>query len=170
MITSYFFGSSMRIPPIFTNSAVTPSAFMELIFSTNAGGNVFSIPKRIPIFLSAINLSPRQTKISTHVGTDAFVRPPGEAAPCSRLATDDQRPVPKNIFPPSAATAANHACCYPRRYPTNAESPYPAEPLPSSHSHPGTYPNRTFQAQSSSGGTGSGTTHRPSSAGNPPDY
>src|SRR6266446_5585042 len=90
MMTSYFFGSSIRMPPIFTNSAVTPSAFMELIFSTNAGGNVFSIPKRIPIFLSAINLSPRQTKISTHVGTDAFVRPPGEARPV--LTISDQRP------------------------------------------------------------------------------
>src|SRR5271157_3711937 len=57
MMTSYFFGSSIRIPPIFTNSAVTPSAFMELIFSTNAGGNVFSIPKRIPIFVFAITVS-----------------------------------------------------------------------------------------------------------------
>src|SRR5712671_896216 len=55
MITAYFFGSSIRMPPIFTNSAVTPSAFVELTFSTNAGGNVFSIPKRIPIFLSAIS-------------------------------------------------------------------------------------------------------------------
>ena len=55
MMTSYFFGSSMRMPPIFTNSAVTPSAFVELTFSTNAGGNVFSIPKRIPIFLSAMS-------------------------------------------------------------------------------------------------------------------
>src|SRR5208282_4886715 len=54
IMTSYFFGSSIRIPPIFTNSAVTPSAFMPLIFSTSAGGKVFSIPKRIPIFLSAI--------------------------------------------------------------------------------------------------------------------
>src|ERR1017187_865863 len=51
MMTAYFFGSSMRMPPILTNSAVTPSAFMPLIFSTSAGGNVFSIPKRIPIFL-----------------------------------------------------------------------------------------------------------------------
>src|SRR5258708_6778565 len=134
MMTSYFFGSSIRMPPIFTNSAVTPSAFTELIFSTNAGGNVFSIPKRIPIFLSAINLSPRQTKISTHVGTDAFVRPLGEARPV--LTTSDQRPVPKNTFPPSAATPANHACCYPRRYPTNAQSPYPAESLPASQPHP----------------------------------
>src|SRR5258707_843565 len=54
-MTSYFFGSSIRMPPIFTNSALMPSTFIELIFSTNAGGNVFSIPKRIPIFLSAIS-------------------------------------------------------------------------------------------------------------------
>src|SRR6267143_210737 len=51
MMTAYFRGSSIRIPPIFTNSAVTPSTFMELIFSTTAGGNAFSIPKTIPIFL-----------------------------------------------------------------------------------------------------------------------
>src|SRR5216683_3551839 len=61
MITAYFFGSSIRMPPIFTNSAVTPSDFMALIFSTNAGGNVFSIPKRIPIFLvTAISYSHSQ--------------------------------------------------------------------------------------------------------------
>src|SRR5208337_174362 len=53
MMTSYFLGSSMRMPPIFTNSALTP-AFMPLILSTSAGGNVFSIPKRIAIFLFAI--------------------------------------------------------------------------------------------------------------------
>src|ERR1035438_9445680 len=62
MITSYFLGSSIRMPPIFTNSAVTPAVFIELIFSTKAGGNVSSIPKRIPIFLFAIisvlNLAP----------------------------------------------------------------------------------------------------------------
>ena len=52
MITSYFFGSSIRIPPIFTNSASTPGAFIELIFSTKAGGNVFSIPNKIPIFFT----------------------------------------------------------------------------------------------------------------------
>src|ERR1700737_2318906 len=52
MITAYFCGSSILIPPIFANSAVTPSTFMELIFSTTAGGNVFSIPKTIPIFLA----------------------------------------------------------------------------------------------------------------------
>src|ERR1035441_7708749 len=54
MITSYFFGSSIRMPPICTNSAVTPAPFMPLTFSTKAGGNVFSIPKRMPIFLFAI--------------------------------------------------------------------------------------------------------------------
>ena len=54
MMTSYFFGSSMRMPPIFTNSAVTPATFFELIFSTKAGGKVFSIPKRIAIFFMLI--------------------------------------------------------------------------------------------------------------------
>src|SRR5216684_6678097 len=74
MMTSYFFGSSMRMPPIFTNSAVTPSAFMELTFSTTAGGNVFSTPKRIPIFLFAI--------IKTSSNYNFFVS----------LTTSDQRP------------------------------------------------------------------------------
>src|ERR1700704_1753215 len=54
MITAYFLGSSIRIPPIFTNSASTSGTFMELIFSTSAGGNVFSIPKRIPIFFATV--------------------------------------------------------------------------------------------------------------------
>src|ERR1700751_3734512 len=53
MMTSYFFGSSMRTPPTCTNSADTPSTSMELILSTRAGGNVFSIPKTIPIFFMA---------------------------------------------------------------------------------------------------------------------
>src|ERR1039458_6483741 len=52
MITSYFFGSSIRMPPIFTNSALTPAIFIELIFSTSAGGNVLSLPKRIAIFFA----------------------------------------------------------------------------------------------------------------------
>src|SRR5580700_4320012 len=54
MMTSYFFGSSMRMPPIFTNSAETPAVFMPLIFSTKAGGKVFSMPKRIPIFFTVV--------------------------------------------------------------------------------------------------------------------
>src|SRR5215467_9065149 len=50
MMTAYFFGSSMRMPPICTNSASTSGTFIELIFSTTAGGKVFSMPKMIPIF------------------------------------------------------------------------------------------------------------------------
>jgi hypothetical protein len=45
-----------------------------LTFSTNAGGNVFSIPKRIPIFLFAI--------IKTSSNYNFFVS----------LTTNDQRP------------------------------------------------------------------------------
>src|SRR5882762_1033007 len=64
MMTAYFRGSSILIPPIFTNSAVTPSTFMELIFSTSAGGNVFSIPKTIPIFLTLTgHSSPRVVQL-----------------------------------------------------------------------------------------------------------
>src|SRR6266550_515225 len=51
MMTSYFLGSSIRTPATFTNSAVILSTAMELIFSTSAGGKVFSIPNTIPIFL-----------------------------------------------------------------------------------------------------------------------
>jgi hypothetical protein len=36
-----------------TNSAVMPSTFIELIFSTSAGGKVFSIPNKKPIFFIA---------------------------------------------------------------------------------------------------------------------
>src|SRR5947209_18423455 len=57
MITAYFFGSSIRMPPIFTNSASTPSTFIELILSTKAGGKVFSIPNKIPIFLVLTKVS-----------------------------------------------------------------------------------------------------------------
>src|ERR1700693_721228 len=51
-MTSYFFGSSIRTPPTCTNSAITSGSFIELIFSTSAGGNVFSIPNKIPIFFT----------------------------------------------------------------------------------------------------------------------
>src|SRR5579863_1651065 len=53
MMTSYCFGSSMRMPPIFTNSASTPSTFIELTFSTTAGGKVFPMLNKIPIFFIA---------------------------------------------------------------------------------------------------------------------
>src|SRR5262252_846894 len=52
MMTSYRFGSSMRMPPMETNSARTSRKFIELILSTTAGGNVFSIPNKIPILFT----------------------------------------------------------------------------------------------------------------------
>src|SRR5258706_13521596 len=58
-MTAYFCGSSIRTPPTCTNSAETSSTFMELIFSTTAGGNVFSIPNKIPIFFT--DSSPNKT-------------------------------------------------------------------------------------------------------------
>src|SRR5262245_27866488 len=51
--TSYFFGSSMRMPPIFTGSASIPAIFIELIFSTRAGGKVFSMPSLFAIFFTS---------------------------------------------------------------------------------------------------------------------
>src|SRR5258706_4702655 len=149
MMTSYFFGSSIRMPPIFTNSAVTPSTFIELIFSTNAGGNVFSIPKRIPIFLSAIS----QILFQNLEGgaPSRLRRAPGLDGRDARLHT-------RNTFPPSAATPANHACCYPRRYPTNAESSCPEKSQPSLRSRRGTYPNPLFPGQSLCAANGSAAT------------
>src|SRR5260221_14612766 len=101
MMTAYFFGSSIRMPPTFTNSAVMPSAFMELIFSTNAGGNVFSIPKRIPIFLSAISQI-----LFQNLAGGASGSPPGGHGP-------DEPDPPlhhRKTFPPSPPHPANHAC------------------------------------------------------------
>src|SRR5271169_242288 len=52
-ITRYALGSAIFTPPSFTNSAVTPSTFILLTLSTKAGGKVFSIPNKIPIFFMA---------------------------------------------------------------------------------------------------------------------
>src|ERR1700730_8818602 len=53
-ITRYFAGSSMRVPPSFTNSAVTPS-FAPKVFtrSMNAGGKLNSRPHNRPTFFIA---------------------------------------------------------------------------------------------------------------------
>src|ERR1700692_1294327 len=58
-ITRYFAGSSMRVPPSFTNSAVTPS-FAPKVFtlSMNAGGKLNSRPHNRPTFF--IVLAPQQ--------------------------------------------------------------------------------------------------------------
>src|SRR6202049_4828515 len=88
MIPSYFFGASIRTPPTFTNSASTPSTFIELIFSTKAGGNVFSIPNKIPILLVLTKISCREvacTVSSTHYQER-----------CSNLRLDDLN---SKIFP-----------------------------------------------------------------------
>src|SRR5450631_1251271 len=82
------------MPPIFTNSAVTPSVFMELIFSTKAGGKVFSIPKRIPIFLSAINEYPLQKIIEPRRDSRSWLSAGRNPARCrdERRTTNGQRP------------------------------------------------------------------------------
>src|SRR3954449_18569 len=71
MITSYFFGSSIRIPPICTNSAVTSGTFMELIFSTTAGGKVFSIPNNRPIFFIAHSVETLLCNVSLTTVSDS---------------------------------------------------------------------------------------------------
>src|SRR5712671_2174690 len=98
MITAYFFGSSIRIPPIFTNSASTPSTFMELIFSTSAGGNVFSIPKRIPIFFATV--------------ISFFVRlkqcHPERSEPCAKRKTHAvEGPLHLQVFSPGRPRSSN---------------------------------------------------------------
>src|SRR6266851_3913874 len=186
MMTAYFRGSSIRIPPIFANSAVTPSTFMELIFSTTAGGNAFSIPKTIPIFLVLTgHSSPRvaafenTTALSCHSErsegprTPRFINYRHQAfSRCShdayRATADSQRQTTtKNIFPPSSATKASHAANYPPKHPANLEPPWHSASPTVSRSGPGTYPSRPIPAQSSSAGSGLRTNHHSASAENP---
>src|SRR5580698_2526107 len=155
MITSYFLGSSIRIPPIFTNSPVTPAVFIELILSTRAGGKVFSIQNRMPIFLAIIQI----LYSMNHSDRPLYI-----------LDGRDARRSTKNTFLPSAATTANHACCYPRKYPANGEYPCHGESPTSLRSRPGTCPNLTIPAQSSSAGSGSETIHRWCGANSRADY
>src|SRR6266699_2146608 len=135
MMTAYFFGSSIRMPPIFTNSASTPATFIELIFSTSAGGNLFSIPKRIPIvFTNTLLARVGRTLLSDAV--DVVVdfdfdflqtRNQGQNQRQHQLQRRRTRVSDphdtKNTSPPSAAKAANHVYCCRPRYPANAESP-----------------------------------------------
>src|SRR5580693_1516925 len=64
-ITWYALGSAIFTPPSFTNSAVTPSTFIPLTLSTKAGGKVFSMPNKIPIFFMI--KSPVQTLLATPI-------------------------------------------------------------------------------------------------------
>src|SRR5579872_3078762 len=66
MITRYPLGSAIFTPPSFTNSADTPSTFVLLIFSTTAGGKVFSMPNKIPIFFITALLYRRCLQRLTH--------------------------------------------------------------------------------------------------------
>src|SRR6186997_3715197 len=56
-MTRYRFGSSIRIPPMLTNSAEIPGSRIALIRSTRAGGNVSSIPNSTPITFIVIHQS-----------------------------------------------------------------------------------------------------------------
>src|SRR6266404_1283192 len=191
MMTAYFCGSSIRTPPTCTNSAVTSSTFIELIFSTTAGGNVFSIPNKIPIFFT--NSSPNQichpersdcfAKRSTHAvegplhsqphhslrkAFSQYIQPP--RADYRRSLTTSHWPlitVPKNTSPPYSATTASHASNYLRKHPASAVPPFHSESPTSSRSNPGKYPNPPIPAQSSSAGSGSKTSHHSDSANNP---
>src|ERR1035437_8010813 len=108
MITAYFCGSSIRIPPIFTNSASTPSTFIELIFSTKAGGNVFSIPNKIPIFFIA-----RCSVIPIFCRSEPD-RKPGEESAVTLAALkvlprhlQPKRPIMLRVIPPNVQPVRN---------------------------------------------------------------
>src|SRR5882757_8620510 len=119
MITAYFFGSSIRMPPIFTNSASTPSTFMELIFSTSAGGNVFSIPKMIPIFFATVSPQfvwdghscPTRSMLILICanGGNLGQNQNQHQLQLRRTRVSDLHDT-KSIYQPSAAKEANHAC------------------------------------------------------------
>src|SRR5580704_8870943 len=161
MITAYFFGSSIRIPPIFTNSASTPSTFIELTFSTKAGGNVFSIPNKIPIFL---------VLTKTLLWRRCFERLFSPPARKTQQGTSVRNLCPKNTSPPSAATAASHASSYPRKCRASAESSCHLKSPKTSHSDPDKYPNPPIPAQFSSAGNGSKTSRHACWANSPEDY
>src|SRR5687768_7061292 len=56
MMTAYGTGSSIAVPPSFTNSAVTPES-RRATSSMNAGGNDHSRPTTKPIFSIGVSLS-----------------------------------------------------------------------------------------------------------------
>src|SRR5579872_6387696 len=93
MMTSYFFGSSIRTPPTLTNSASTPFTFIELIFSTTAGGKVFSIPNKSPIFFtihpSSSNCHPERSNCSAK---QSNYEVEGSLFTCETLSVFKERP------------------------------------------------------------------------------
>src|SRR4029077_3412688 len=118
--------------------------FMELIFSTTAGGNVFSIPKTIPIFLALtvhsstrvahLKLPPPSLVILSEAEdpcTPGFINyhHPGVLTLLARhghraTADNERQTTTKNISPPSSATKASHASNYPPKHPANLEPPW----------------------------------------------
>src|ERR1017187_2501246 len=145
----------MRTPPTFTNSAVTSSTFIALIFSTSAGGNVFSIPNKIPIFFI-----PSLSLCHSESGGK-----PGEE-PAS---FPHRHRRPKNTSPPSSTTAASHASHDLHKWPANGEPLSHSTGQRTSRSGPDICPNPPIPAQSSSAGSGSKTNRRSDSANSPLD-
>src|SRR5580692_13072534 len=64
-ITAYPLGSASFTPPTCTNSARMPSSSIELMRSTSAPGNVFSIPNSTPIFF--ISSTPQLHSLQIHL-------------------------------------------------------------------------------------------------------
>src|SRR5581483_5912147 len=106
-ITAYPLGSASFTPPTCTNSARIPSSSIELMRSTNAPGNVFSIPNSTPIFFIALVLSPLLSALC--------------------LFTDTPEP--------SASTPANHDVHYLPIHPAAPECPSRASLRPAFHCH-----------------------------------
>src|SRR5579864_6902877 len=190
MITRYPLGSAISTPPSFTNSAVTPSTFMLLIFSTTAGGKVFSMPNKIPIFfirnsplnkhtaiLSEVTFSQSEAvtkskdpcaSSSSDIAPRRSPHPGPVVAPTKDLANGQPSPA-KNISPPFSPTTANRVSNYPPKHPANEELPSDAAWPTFSHSDPDTYPSLPMPEQSASAGNGSETNRHSCSARNPPD-
>src|ERR1700688_2561589 len=186
MITAYFCGSSIRTPPTSTNSAATSSTFMELIFSTSDGGNVFSIPNKTPIFFTVSSPNkichpqrchPERSDCFAKRSNHAVERslhshcsplPPQGILTAHLIQVAASQP-PKNVSPPYSTTTASHASNYPRKHPANAARLSHLKSPRASHSDPGKYPNRPSPTQSSSAGSGSKTNRHSGSANNPAD-
>src|SRR5579872_4570707 len=113
MITRYPLGSAILTPPSFTNSAVTPSTFMLLIFSTTAGGKVFSMPNKIPIFFIRNSPLNKHTVIPSEVTVSQSEAVTKSKDPCASSSSDIAQgvlptPARLSLRPTTVRTANRH--------------------------------------------------------------
>src|SRR5437867_2802831 len=154
MMTRYPLGSAIFTPPSFTKSAETSSTFRLLIRSTNAGGNVFSIPNITPIFF--VLTKPHFLTVFKICHPERSAASLREAAtqskdPFNLSCPSQDRPAPqisRSILPPSSPTTANHARYDLPKHPASAAQPSHEAYSTISHSHPGTCPTHPRPVQS----------------------